>query len=62
MSAYENPGISYSQKIEVENMTWTILCEPASNRFEIENPISWVIFFGGLAFTALLTIYTANLV
>ncbi|MET0044206.1 MAG: ATP-binding protein [Candidatus Thiodiazotropha sp. 6PLUC3] len=62
VSAYENPGISYSQKIEVENMTWTILCEPASNRFEIENPISWVIFFGGLAFTALLTIYTANLV
>ncbi|MES9831544.1 MAG: ATP-binding protein [Candidatus Thiodiazotropha sp. DIVDIV] len=61
-SAYENPEISYLQKIEVENMNWSILCEPASDRFEIENPISWIIFFGGIAFTALLTIYTANLV
>ena len=59
---YKHSEIAYNQLISVENQVWSVLCRPASDRFEAQTYNSWIIFFGGIAFTALLTIYTANLV
>jgi signal transduction histidine kinase len=59
---YVNTDMTYTQQISIANQTWNIVCQPASDRFEPETRTSWLIFIGGIAFTALLTIYTANLV
>jgi signal transduction histidine kinase len=59
---YVNTELTYTQQISVANQIWSIVCQPASDRFEPEARSSWLIFIGGIAFTALLTIYTANLV
>ncbi|RLW51737.1 MAG: hypothetical protein B6D76_18495 [gamma proteobacterium symbiont of Stewartia floridana] len=58
----EESGINYSEIIEVENLSWSVLCTPVYDKFEAKTFTSWIILFGGFAFTALLTIYTANLV
>ena len=58
----EDSGINYSQKIEVENLSWSVFCTPVFGKFEAKTFTSWIILLGGFAFTALLTIYTANLV
>ncbi|MCG7990438.1 MAG: CHASE domain-containing protein [Candidatus Thiodiazotropha lotti] len=62
MSDLEESGINYLQKIEVENLSWSVLCTPVFDKFEAKTFTSWIILIGGFAFTALLTIYTANLV
>jgi signal transduction histidine kinase len=59
---YNSSNITYSQQVRVKNQVWSIVCTPASDRFEVETLISWFIFFGGIAFTTILTIYTASLV
>ncbi|MBV2123330.1 MAG: CHASE domain-containing protein [Candidatus Thiodiazotropha sp. (ex Ctena orbiculata)] len=58
----EESGINYSEIIEVENLSWSVLCTPVFDKFEAKTFTSWIILLGGFAFTALLTIYTANLV
>ncbi|MET0073827.1 MAG: ATP-binding protein [Candidatus Thiodiazotropha lotti] len=58
----EKSGISYIEMIDVENLSWSVLCTPVFDKFEAKTFTSWIILLGGCAFTALLTIYTANLV
>ncbi|MBV2091646.1 MAG: CHASE domain-containing protein [Candidatus Thiodiazotropha sp. (ex Ctena orbiculata)] len=58
----EESGINYLEIIEVENLSWSVLCTPVIDKFEAKTFTSWIALLGGFAFTALLTIYTANLV
>jgi len=53
---------SYGQGISVGNQKWQVKCYPAMGKFKVETRNSWVILFGGLAFTFLLTIYLSTLV
>jgi signal transduction histidine kinase len=59
---FDDSEMSYLQLIQVDNHLWSIQCTPASDKFEANTFSSWIILLGGFAFTALLTIYTANLV
>ncbi|MEJ2621087.1 MAG: ATP-binding protein [Candidatus Thiodiazotropha sp.] len=59
---HADTAINYTQTIQVKNHRWSIRCTPASEKFEANTLSSWIILLGGIAFTALLTIYTANLV
>lgn len=54
--------ISYQQEISVGTQKWQIICKSASGKFSADTWSSWVIFFGGMAFTLLFTIYVATLV
>ncbi|MEN8179530.1 MAG: CHASE domain-containing protein [Pseudomonadota bacterium] len=54
--------INYSQRISIGNQTWEVACNPATEKFQVETRNSWIILAGGLAFTALLTIYVTTLV
>ncbi|MEW8586537.1 MAG: ATP-binding protein, partial [Candidatus Thiodiazotropha sp.] len=55
-------AISYTQEISVGTQKWQIICNSASGKFTVNTWSSWVIFFGGMAFTLLFTIYVATLV
>ncbi len=61
-SGENNDEISYRQEISVGGQKWQITCNSASGKFNADTWSSWVIFFGGMAFTALFTIYVATLV
>lgn len=54
--------ITYTQRIAVGNQQWEVACNPVSEKFNTETWSSWIILLGGLAFTALLTIYVTTLV
>ncbi|MCU7817093.1 MAG: CHASE domain-containing protein [Candidatus Thiodiazotropha sp. (ex Rostrolucina anterorostrata)] len=56
------PEISYTQQVTVGNQQWQIVCNSASEKFTADTWNSWIIFFGGIAFTLLFTIYVATLV
>ncbi|MCU7936639.1 MAG: CHASE domain-containing protein [Candidatus Thiodiazotropha sp. (ex Dulcina madagascariensis)] len=58
----QTSGITYSQRISVGAQPWEIVCQPASEKFKTETRNSWISFFGGIAFTILLTVYVATLV
>ena len=53
---------AYSQSIAVGTQQWKVVCHPATQKFNIETRNSWIILFGGFAFTFLLTIYVSTLV
>jgi len=61
-AAAETSEITYSQRISVGPQQWYVVCNSAPEKFQTETWHSWVIFSGGIAFTALLTIYLASLV
>jgi len=54
--------VSYRQGISIGTQQWEIVCNPAPGKFQSETWNSWIIFFGGIAFTILLSIYLATLV
>lgn len=53
---------TFSQSITVGNQLWEVVSYPAIEKFNIETRNSWIILFGGFAFTFLLTIYVSTLV
>ncbi len=60
--AEENTGLTYSEHITVGGERWRVVCNAAPSRFDIDLFTSWIILFGGIAFTALLTVYLATIV
>ncbi|MEW8508715.1 MAG: CHASE domain-containing protein [Candidatus Thiodiazotropha sp.] len=61
-SGEKSAAISYTQEIYVGTQQWQIICNSALGRYTAKTWSSWVIFFGGIAFTLLFTIYVATLV
>ncbi|PUB78389.1 MAG: hypothetical protein DBO99_07035 [gamma proteobacterium symbiont of Ctena orbiculata] len=61
-SGEESAAVSYTQEISVGTQKWQIICNSALGKFTANTWSSWVIFFGGMAFTLLFTIYVATLV
>ena len=55
-------ALSHSEKIAAGNREWLVVCNPTPGRFETEIRNSWIILAGGIAFTALLSIYVATLI
>ncbi|MCW9077936.1 MAG: CHASE domain-containing protein [Gammaproteobacteria bacterium] len=55
-------ALSYGEKIAAGNRQWHVICNPAPGQFETEIRNSWIILAGGIAFTALLSIYVATLI
>ena len=58
----EPSALSYGEKIAAGNRQWHVICNPAPGQFETEIRNSWIILAGGIAFTALLSIYVATLI
>jgi signal transduction histidine kinase len=58
----EIPAISYTSQLSVGNQQWEVFCTPIPGKFEAELWYSWIILFGGLAFTTLLTVYLGTMV
>ena len=56
------PEMEYRKQIAVGNQPWEVVCRPVTDRFHIDTRSSWILLAGGLAFTALLTIYVSTLV
>ena len=54
--------ITYSQRISVGTQHWNVVSHSAPEKFKTETWNSWIILFGGIAFTALLTTYVVTLV
>ncbi|RDH90158.1 MAG: hypothetical protein DIZ77_14145 [endosymbiont of Seepiophila jonesi] len=54
--------IIYSQRISVGAQQWEVVCNPAADKFQAETWVSWIILFGGIAFTVLLITYVVTLV
>jgi len=55
-------AITYSQRISVGSQQWNVASNSAPEKFKAETWTSWIILFGGIAFTALLTTYVVTLV
>ena len=58
----EPSSLAHSQMIAAGNRQWLVSCTPAPGQFETEISNSWIILAGGIAFTALLSIYVATLI
>jgi signal transduction histidine kinase len=58
----ERTELTYHQPLEIGNQLLDVVCQPATERFRVETWNSWLILSGGIAFTALFTIYLATLV
>ncbi|MGB5467074.1 MAG: CHASE domain-containing protein [Sedimenticolaceae bacterium] len=58
----EDTDLTFSEHITVGGEQWRVVCNPAPGRFEINLFTSWIILAGGMAFTALLTVYLATIV
>ncbi|MBT8429931.1 MAG: CHASE domain-containing protein [Gammaproteobacteria bacterium] len=58
----ESPSLSYGELLSAGNRQWQVICNPAPGKFETEITNSWIILAGGIAFTALLSIYVATLI
>ena len=54
--------LNFHEKILVGNQRWDVVCSPAPGQFSVETRNSWIILAGGIAFTALLTVYVATLI
>jgi signal transduction histidine kinase len=51
-----------TQQIEFFDTHWSVVCSAVPERFQTESWPAWMVFFGGLAFTGLLTAYLMTLV
>ena len=54
--------LSFEEKVLMGNQRWDVICSAAPGQFGVETRNSWIILAGGIAFTALLTIYVATLI
>ncbi len=55
-------GLTVSEYIPVGSERWRVVASAAPGQFTIELVNSWMILAGGMAFTALLTVYLASIV
>jgi len=53
--------MEYSQTIDVTDRQWEVLCTSIPGQFQPDPWSGWAVLAGGLAFTALLTIYLSTL-
>jgi len=51
-----------TQQIEFFATRWSVVCSSVPKRFQTQSWPAWLVFFGGLAFTGLLTAYLMTLV
>lgn len=58
----EPASLIHKQMISAGNRQWQVTCAPAPGQFETEIRNSWIILAGGIAFSALLSIYVATLI
>jgi len=58
----EPVSLNHSEWISAGNRNWRVTCNPTPGKFETTIRNSWVILAGGIAFTALLSIYVATLI
>lgn len=58
----QNDLFSYTEMIPVGTEKWKVISSPAPGKFKVDTLNSWILLSGGIAFTALLTIYLATLV
>ena len=58
----QETSLVHSEDISAGGRKWRLVCAPAPGRFETEIRNSWIILAGGIAFTALLSIYVATLI
>jgi signal transduction histidine kinase len=58
----EPSTLVHNQMISAGNRQWQVTCAPAPGQFETEIRNSWIILAGGIAFSALLSIYVATLI
>ncbi|MCB1904359.1 MAG: CHASE domain-containing protein [Gammaproteobacteria bacterium] len=55
-------GLSYQQTLSIGGRNWQIICTHIRGSYQPDAWSGWIVVVGGLAFTALLTIYVATLV
>jgi len=54
--------LRFTEKILMGNQRWDVISSPAPGTFGVETRNSWILLAGGIAFTALLTVYVATLI
>ncbi len=55
-------AMTFKDQIFVGDQSWEVVCNPSPGQFATEVRNSWIMFAGGLAFTALLSVYVATLI
>jgi len=54
--------LSYQQTLLLGSRQWRIICTPVAGSYRPDSWSGWIVMIGGLAFTALLTVYVSTLV
>jgi len=56
------PALIYEQTLSIGGRQWKIICTPIAGSHQPDAWSGWIVMVGGLAFTALFTIYVSTLV